>query len=380
MATYPVNERPFPLEQLSTERSSLPLHSPSALANPNLYEANRSATANFQSPSVASSTAYRLEATPRIRVRDRSLLPERAGIDGTGVTWHGIAWQLAPQTPVGRALTSAARRLRESAIETPQLDAQLILAHVLERDRTWLFAHHEEELSARHAHCFAELVMRRMNHEPVAYLIQRREFYGLEFYVDQRVLIPRPETELLVDAVLAQLQMQGYPRPRVADIGTGSGAIAIAIAKNVPAARLYAIDLSHNALGVAQRNVAHHDVQRQISLLASDLLGALPAPVDVIVANLPYISCGEYETLAPSSRHVEPRLALEAGSEGLDEIARLLQQAPACLNEGGSIFLEIGSTQGEAVLNLVARHLPNASFTELRKDYNGRDRLVVIVL
>ena len=169
-------------------------------------------------------------------------------------------------------------------------------------------------------------------------------------------------------------------QPQVADVGTGSGAIAVAVAQNAPAACLHAIDLSRDALAVARRNVARHGLQAQIHLLAGDLLDALPAPVDVIVANLPYISRGEYATLAPSIRRFEPKLALEAGSDGLDEIARLLQQAPGCLNPGGSIFLEIGSSQGAAVLDLVAQQLPHASFRELRQDYNGRDRLVVIVL
>ncbi len=386
MATQPVHERPFSLEPSNIQRDSTPPHNlpddelsvrPAAPHNVDVYSAlNHLRALNATADSARASGRQRAAAAG---LRAKECTPRRRS-EHPEVTWHGIAWQLAPQTPIGRALASAVRRLRESGSETPQLDAQLILSHVLHRNRTWLFAHHEDELSARHARTFSELIVRRMNHEPVAYLIRRREFYGLEFYVDRRVLIPRPETELLVDAVLAQLQMRRYPQPCVADVGTGSGAIAISVAKNATAACLYGLDLSRDALAVAQRNVARHRLREQVHLLASDLLDALPAPVDVIAANLPYISRGEYETLAPSIRRFEPKLALEAGSDGLNEIARLLQQAPDCLNAGGSIFLEIGSTQGEAVLALVAQHLPQASFTELRKDYNGRDRLVVVVL
>lgn len=295
--------------------------------------------------------------------------------------WQKVIWRLMPSTTIGRALISARERLDEAGSPTASLDAQVILAYALGVDRSWLFAHHEYTLSAEQANAYTDLIARRMQHEPVAYLIGRKEFYGLEFQVDRRVLIPRPETELLVDAVLDFITERADNACLVADVGTGSGAIALAVAANAPQVQVYAIDLSQDALAVAQSNVAQLDERKQVHLLHGDLLTPLPQAVDIIVANLPYISSTVYPKLDADVRDYEPKLALEAGSEGLDAITRLLQQAPRYLRRPeGAIFLEISYDQGKAAMALAQSLLPDAYDISLRQDYHGHDRLITIIL
>ena len=291
-----------------------------------------------------------------------------------------MVWKLMPGTPVGRALVAATQRLEEAGSDTASLDAQVILAHVLDKERGWLFAHYDQALSEEEAETFADMVARRAAAEPVAYLVGHREFYGLNLVVDQRVLIPRPETELLIDAVLDHVESRANQQVRMVDVGTGSGAIAVAVAANCPSVQVYAVDLSPAALEVARKNVEQHDSRGQVTLLNGDLLSPLPEPVDVIAANLPYITSGDFPNLMADVRDYEPRLALEAGPEGLDLIERLLDQAPGHLYPGGVIFLEIGADQGQGVLQLVTRLLPQARHVGLRQDYHGYDRLVVIGL
>jgi len=291
-----------------------------------------------------------------------------------------MVWRLLPWTPVGRALVAATRRLEEAACDTAGLDAQVILAHVLGQDRAWLFAHHDYALSPGEAERYADLVARRVNAEPVAYLVGRREFYGLDLAVDRRVLIPRPETELLVDAVLDHIELRQDHDVTLADVGTGSGAIALAVAANCATVRVYAVDVSSGALAVAATNVERLDTRRQVTLLAGDLLTPLPERVDIIAANLPYITGGDYLGLPADVRNYEPRLALEAGPQGLDVIARLLQQIVDYAKSRAAIFLEIGHDQGQAMAALVRSLLPQAREVTVRQDYHGLDRLVVIGL
>ncbi len=283
-----------------------------------------------------------------------------------------------PGTPVGRALVAATQRLEEAGSDTASLDAQVILGHVLNQDRGWLYAHYDHPLTQDQTENYADLVARRATAEPVAYIIGHREFYGLDLLVDERVLIPRPETELLVDAVLDHIESRPNQAVRLVDVGTGSGAIALAIAQDCPLADIFAIDLSPDALTVARANLDRLDTHQQITLLQGDLLEPLPVCVDIIAANLPYITSGEYPNLMADVRDFEPRLALEAGPEGLDVIERLLTSAPDHLNPGGVIFLEIGADQGPSVIARVEQCLPQARQVSLRQDYHGYDRLVVI--
>ena len=291
---------------------------------------------------------------------------------------HPFQWSLSPGTPVGRALVSAAQRLSETGSESARLDSQVLLAHVLQRDRTWLFAHHDHELSHTDCNRYADLVTRRRHREPVAYLLGRKEFYGLEFAVDRRVLIPRPETELLVDLVLAQISDRPRRQVIVADVGTGSGAIAITVARYAPEATIYGIDISRDALDVAEENGRRLTSEGGPLFLEGDLLQPLPEPVDVIVANLPYVADEEYSGLQSDVRDYEPRLALHAGAEGLDLIRRLLAQLSDKLRPNGTVLLEISPRQGEVVQRLAQKLRPKPSYVGLRRDYSGQVRMVTL--
>ncbi len=299
-------------------------------------------------------------------------------ITGQAPIWQRVIWTLMPWTTIGRAIVSATQRLSEAGSDTSHLDAQVILAYVLEVERSWLFAHYDYKLNPSQTNIYTELVARRAAAEPVAYIVGRREFYGLDLTVDHRVLIPRPETELLVDAVLDHIESRADGAVHMVDVGTGSGAIALAVATNCPDARIYAVDISADALAVAQTNVDRLDARGQIMLLQGDLLAPVPQPVDIIAANLPYINSQEYDGLAAGVREYEPQVALEAGPEGLDAIRRLLAGAPAFLRPGGVIFLEIGYDQGQVVPALVKTMIPSAKYVGLHQDYHGHDRLVVV--
>ncbi|MBI3960850.1 MAG: peptide chain release factor N(5)-glutamine methyltransferase [Chloroflexi bacterium] len=289
-----------------------------------------------------------------------------------------IAWSLTPETPVGRALVSASQRLNGAGCENPRLDAQVLLAHVLGADRTWLFAHHDHPLTVDQAAAFTDLVARRIRREPVAYLLGRKEFYGLDFAVDERVLIPRPETEMLVDFLLAHVQADAKRTFVVADVGTGSGAIAVTTAVHAPNTRIYGLDISTDALAVARENGCRLAPNARLAFLNSDLLAALPEPADVIVANLPYVTDAEYTDLQPEIREYEPQLALTAGDKGLDVIQRLLGEVRSHLKPNGLVLLEIGHEQGEAVKRLAEEMRPHPQFVGLRQDYSGHVRMVTI--
>jgi release factor glutamine methyltransferase len=291
-----------------------------------------------------------------------------------------VTWTLTPATAVGRAVNAATQRLEEAGCPTARLDAQVILAHVLGVGRSWLFAHYEVALEPAQAECYTELIARRIAHEPVAYLTGHKEFYGIDLQVDRRVLIPRPETEMLVDTVLAIAAAQSPAGMTIADVGTGSGAIALAVATNAPNVRVYALDISDAALDVARANFARLDMRRQIVPLHSDFLAALPECVDLIVANLPYVNSTDYQTLEPDVRVYEPQLALESGPQGLDAITKLLQQTQRYLNSDGMVILEIGYDQGLLVADLVERLLPDARHVDVSRDYQGHDRMVTFTL
>lgn len=301
----------------------------------------------------------------------------RATDDTAGTRqWQPVEWKLSAGVQVGSAVNAATQRLEEAGITTARLDAQVILAHVLEVERSWLFAHYEHELAPEHAECYMESIVRRIAHEPVAYLIRRKEFYGLDLYVDPRVLIPRPETEMLVDQVLTEVAIRAPQPLTIADVGTGSGAIALAVASNAPNTQVHALDLSIHALAVAQRNLERHNLCDRIQLHHGDLLTTLPVRVDVVVANLPYVNTSDFATLDADVRDYEPSSALVAGPQGLDVIERLLPQLPAHLNPGGVAILEIAYDQGELAVALIETVLPQATQLELHRDYHGHSRMI----
>jgi len=273
------------------------------------------------------------------------------------------------------ALQWGERALAQSALDSPRLDAEVLLAHALGTTRAQLHAHPQRELSSAELASYRQLVERRAQREPVAYIVGHKEFYGLDLFVDNRVLIPRPETELLVERSIGIARAQGLFL--IADVGTGSGAIAVSLALHLPQALVYATDASPGALEVAACNCRCHGVEGRVRLLQGHLLEPLLEPIDLIVANLPYVSQAELAQLPPEIGRYEPREALSGGPDGLDHIRRLLAQAGRYLRLPGVILLEIGATQGKAVTALARCHFPAAK-VEIAKDYAGLDRVVMV--
>jgi release factor glutamine methyltransferase len=280
---------------------------------------------------------------------------------------------------LGEALAQAVTRLGNGGVDSPRLDAELLLAHVLEVNRAAILARPEQRLTPKELTRYRNLVTRRASREPLAYILGHREFYGLDFAVDARALIPRPETELLVEHALSiarRAAKQPETTLQIADVGAGSGAIAVTLAVHLRRATLYALDDSAGALAVVAENARRHRVDGRVHCLQSDLLSALPGPVDLITANLPYVTSEEWQDLAPEIRDHEPRAALDGGPDGLDLIRRLLATAGSCLRPGGALLLEIGASQGASVIALAGKHLPQAR-VQVHQDYAGLDRLVI---
>jgi release factor glutamine methyltransferase len=277
---------------------------------------------------------------------------------------------------IREALRQAATRLENEGVNSPRLDAELLLAHVLDTNRASVLAWPDQQLTPKQLTRYRYLVARRANREPLAYIVGSREFFGLDFRVDASVLIPRPETELLVERAL-KLAPQWSAPLQVADVGAGSGAIAVTLAVHLPSATVYALDDSATALAVTEENARRHGVTDRVQCLQGDLLAPLTDPVDLITANLPYVTTEEWQNLPPEIHDYEPRQALDGGSDGLEAIGRLLATASPYLRAGGAILVEIGASQGAATISLARRNFPEASIS-LHQDYAGLDRLVII--
>ena len=271
----------------------------------------------------------------------------------------------------------AANRLADHGVEVPSLEAEVLVRHVLGIDRAQFFAALSDGLSCPDESKIDRLVAHRLAGEPLAYIQGHREFYGLELVVNPSVLVPRQETETLVDQVL-ELSKHIAQGLRVADVGTGSGAIAIAIAVNLPQATVYATDASSEALEVARVNCNNHDVSERVHLYSGDLVDSLPCDMDIIVSNPPYIQSDELEQLAEEVRR-EPPIALDGGADGLRVIRRLFQQAPPLLRPGGKLVVEIAPEQLESVSALARNTLP-AGQVSFRRDLLGLPRTVVLSL
>ncbi len=276
---------------------------------------------------------------------------------------------------IKEALSRARAILIASEIEEASLESELLLRHALGASRVQLYLELDRELSPEDEEIYWHLITRRLDHEPVAYITGCREFYGLDFYVNPAVLIPRPETELLVAEAIKLAQ--DCPLSTIADIGTGCGAIAISLALHLPQAKIYAIDLSPAALEVARSNCERHGVANRVSLLAGDMLSPLPEPVDLIAANLPYVRKAALPGV--NTGHFEPALALNGGPDGLDKIRCLCAQAGGKLNPGGFLLLEIGEGQRKAVTALLSGLFPSASIGAT-PDLAGIDRVVSLTL
>ncbi len=291
-----------------------------------------------------------------------------------------------PKNPIDQTWTIlkiiqwATSYLKSHQIDSPRLTIEILLAHVLGVARIDLYLNFDKPLCVHELTQLKNLIKRRIQGEPVAYIIGKKEFYGLEFHVSPDVLIPRPETEFLVEAALDFLpDISQSPAMRILDMGTGSGAVVIAIAKNRPGHYFFASDISVSALGIAKANAKQHGMDN-IWFFAGDWDGPLcpNAPAfDLIVSNPPYIPQGEINGLAPDIARYEPRVALNGGHDGLCAIRALLAAGSLLLAVRGFLMLEIGFNQRDGICREVFRH-PDLKLEKFVRDYRGHDRVAVI--
>jgi release factor glutamine methyltransferase len=276
----------------------------------------------------------------------------------------------------------------KNGIDAPRLNAELLLSHVLKMERIELYTHFDKIVTNEQLDILHDLVKRAGQHEPIGYLTGKTEFYSLQLEVSPDCMIPRPETELLVERAIEFLRTRTGPQ-FVCDLCTGGGCIAVAIAKNSPQAKIIATDICDAALNVAAKNIEKHDLQDRIKLLHGDLFEPVVPQLDVekpvrhsqggggfdlIVCNPPYVSVSEFEKLDKCVKDYEPRLALFAGVDGLDVYRRIIDKADRFLRPDGALILEIGYAQGSAIKDLLEK---SGAFAEIKieKDFNGNDRI-----
>ena len=281
----------------------------------------------------------------------------------------------AEAASIGTTIARAAAQLSAAGIDDARLEAEVLFAHATGSRRSHVLATMRDDAPAAALDAFGRLLTRRLAREPLAYITGHREFYGIDIACAPGALIPRPESEMLVDIAVREIERRGTSL-RIADIGTGSGAIAIAIAKHAPGARVTAIDASSDALDLARKNAQSRGVLARIELREGDLLEGA-GEFDVIVANLPYVSEAEWPDLQPEIRDHEPRHALVGGPDGTEVIERLLRQADGHLASCGLLACEIGATQGDAVRGMVQQAFPQGSVDVVR-DLAGLDRVVTV--
>jgi len=276
------------------------------------------------------------------------------------------------------------QNLNQQIIRT---EAEILLAHLLGQDKTFLYAHPEHQLHPRQIQSFQKLIQRRLAGEPIPYLVGEQEFYGLTFFVNQNTFIPRPETETLIDLALERIKIRlnNKGKIKLADIGTGCGAICLALAKALEQAKtstkieFYAVEINQKALFVAKKNYQRHQIRIPISFLRGDLLEPLPTKVDFILANLPYVKSTFLKR--PSKKSCitiyEPLEALNGGTDGLKLLKRLLKQSLTYLKRGGEILLEIDPRQLDPLIKFVEALFSRVELT-IRKDLRGLERVILI--
>ncbi len=273
---------------------------------------------------------------------------------------------------ISAATDSAAEILREAGVPEFRREASSLLAFVLQKDSVSLVAHPEYELTSDEAASFGAVVQRRANHEPFQYIVGRQEFYGLEFEVTPDVLIPRPETEILVESaieILSELE-----NPRFCEIGVGSGCISVSILHNSASASAVGVDISRAALEAAARNAVKHGAGDRLTLREADVFDGLSGTFDLIVSNPPYVPDGQLESLQAEVRQFEPRVALSGGDDGLVVIKRIIAGAPEFLRAEGFMLIEIGFDQAEIVKELLNPAM--WSSVEFLADLQGIPRIV----
>lgn len=274
-----------------------------------------------------------------------------------------------------QALKHARELLITGNIEDASLEAELLLRHTLKINRTTLFTEPDFAMTPQQEKIYQQYIERRIKGEPSAYITGHQEFFGLDFAVDQNVLIPRPETELLVEQVLTRAKK--YAAPVIIDVGTGCGNIAVCMAINLPDAHIYATDISKPALRVAESNCRKHNVANRIKLCDGNLLEPFNMAADIIVANLPYVRTVDLPQV--NTTGYEPRLALDGGNDGLDKIRELVIQAKDILFPGGCLLLEIGLAQYKIVTAFLHNLLPSAKI-DVALDLSGIERVVCTIL
>ncbi|MFZ5766113.1 MAG: peptide chain release factor N(5)-glutamine methyltransferase [Thermodesulfobacteriota bacterium] len=267
--------------------------------------------------------------------------------------------------------------LKEADVPDPEVDSSLLLGHLLGLSRTGLLLHEDgvaEELIRR----FDALLERRLRREPLAYILGEQEFWSLPFYVTPAVLIPRPETELLIEIVLQTIQGEGITLEGASllDMGTGSGVIPVVLARELPGSTIYSLDISQAAQQVARRNAERHGVADRVFFITSDWISALrPAPLfDLVVSNPPYVARESFADLQPEVRDYEPRLALDGGHAGIEVIAGFAGGLAAIIKSGGRFFMEIGAEQGQLVMDLFSS-LAEFDGLTVYEDYAGLPRI-----
>jgi release factor glutamine methyltransferase len=279
----------------------------------------------------------------------------------------------------GELLSRARASLAAAGLDESGLDAEILLAKATGKTRTGLIASINLPVGAEAQAVFEGMVTRRASREPLQYITGHQEFFGLDFEVGPGVLVPRPETELIIEE--AGLLLKGLDRPLVADIGTGSGCIAVSIAVSVPGAEVYATEISGAAAGLARRNIEKHGTGGRVKLLEGDLFGpltglGLDGKFDLIASNPPYIPSAEVLKLMPEVRDWEPAGALDGGPDGLDAVGRLINEAPEWLKPGGCLLVEIGFDQSDAVRELVESS-GSLFFKKYLKDFANYNRILV---
>ena len=279
---------------------------------------------------------------------------------------------------ISEALRRGTRLVQGTGSDEARLEAELLLMHALRTDRVRLYQRLQDELPTRSGDYYQRLLGRRLVHEPTPYIIGHKEFLGMEFEVARSTLIPRPETETLVELAI-DFARDRYANNRftAVDVGTGSGVIAIALAYKLPKARVIATDVSKRALALARRNARRHGVAARVEFVEGDTLLPVELRADVIAANLPYVTTADWLATPPEIREWEPRRALDGGGDGLRYIRRLFRQAPEKLARKGALFAEIGDRQGASARTLAKEAFPEAE-VEVRPDLAGRDRVICV--
>jgi len=283
---------------------------------------------------------------------------------------HDVA---ASHETVAHALARGAGALARVGIEEARLEAELLVGEAMGRSREWLFLHPDETLTREEAERLDSMLSRRLRREPLPYIVGHAEFYGLTLRVTPAAIIPRPETEILVEQAVARARAIGAKL--AVEVGTGCGAIAVALAKQMPELRVLAVDISRDALHLARQNCQAHRVADRVALVRGDLMSAIRGQADCIAANLPYIRDDEFPGLDPEVRDWEPRRGLDGGADGLEAIGRLSVELLGHLRTGGLAALEVGAGQARQVEKLL--EAGGLRGIEMIADYSGIERVVI---